>query len=135
VNLETSSENTDGLVRLASGHSFEDTLSRLESALASRGLTIFARIDFTGDAARMGLKMNPSRLIIFGNPKAGTPLMVAAPTVAIDLPLKVLVLQDGEGKVWLWYNSVDYLKNRHHLSAELASNIAGIEPLVKSVAD
>jgi uncharacterized protein (DUF302 family) len=135
VNAETSAEGTSGLVCMASRRSFEDTMGRLESALASRGLTVFARIDFSGDAAKVGLKMNPSRLIIFGNPKAGTPLMVAAPTVAIDFPLKVLVLQDAEGQVWLWYNSVEYLRIRHRLPDELAKNLAGIGPIVKSVAE
>jgi uncharacterized protein (DUF302 family) len=89
----------NGLVQVASEHSFADTASRLESAITSRGLTIFAKIDFSGDAERVGLKMNPTRLLIFGNPKAGTPLMLASPTLAIDFPLKVLVSEDAAGEV------------------------------------
>jgi uncharacterized protein (DUF302 family) len=117
-----------------SKYSFEDTFRRLESAIASRGLTIFARIDFSGDAQKAGLKMNPARLLIFGNPKAGTPLMVAAPTVAIDFPLKVLVASDKNARVWVSYNSPEYLRDRHNLPAELLKNIAGIVGIVESVA-
>jgi uncharacterized protein (DUF302 family) len=117
-----------------SQHSFEDTFQRLESSVASRGLTIFARIDFSGDAQKAGLKMNPARMLIFGNPKAGTPLMIGAPTVAIDFPLKVLVSADKNGRVWVSYNSPEYLMARHNLPAELLKNIAGIVEIVKSVA-
>ena len=122
----------NGLVRLRSGYSFADTVSRLESAVESRGLTVFARIDFSGDAERAGLKMDPAHLLVFGNPKAGTPLMVASPTLAIDLPLKVLVSQDSGGKVWASYNSLEYLRDRHHIPDGLLGNIAGIEPIVRS---
>ncbi len=115
-------------------HSFSDTNSLLETAVTSRGLTIFARIDFSGDAQRAGLKMNPTRLLVFGNPRAGTPLMVAAPTVALDFPLKTLVSQDESGKVWVSYNSPDYLRERHGIPDELMKNIAGIAAIVESVA-
>ncbi len=112
----------------------EDTFDRLVSAVASRGLTVFARIDFSGDAQRAGLNMRPTRLLVFGNPKAGTPLMVAAPTLAIDFPLKVLVSEDESGKVWLPYNSPQYLKDRHGVPDDLLKNIGGIASIVDSVA-
>jgi uncharacterized protein (DUF302 family) len=128
------SDSKNGLIRLASEHSFTETLQRLESTVQSKGLTIFARIHFSDDAEKAGLKMNPTSLLIFGNPKAGTPLMVVAPTLAIDFPLKVLVSQDDNGKVWVSYNSLDYLKNRHHIPDDLIKNIAGIVPISESVA-
>jgi uncharacterized protein (DUF302 family) len=95
---------------------------------------IFARIDFSGDAQKAGLKMNLTRMLIFGNPKAGTPLMIAAPTVAIDFPLKVLVSADKNGRVSVSYNSPEYLMARHNLPAELLKNITGIVEIVESVA-
>lgn len=128
------SAGKNGIVQVMSTHSFDDTLGRLESALASRGLTVFARIDFSGDAGRAGLTMRPTRLLVFGNPKAGTPLMIAAPTVAIDFPLKVLVSEDADGRVWMSYNSPDYLRDRHNIPAELIKNISGVGPIVESVA-
>jgi uncharacterized protein (DUF302 family) len=118
-----------------SQHSFEDTFQRLESTVASRGLTIFARIDFSGDAQKAGLKMNPARLLVFGNPKAGTPLMVAAPTVAIDFPIKVLVSTDKDGKVWVSYNSLEYLRDRHNIPGALMKNIAGVTEIAQSIAE
>ena len=128
------SAGNNGLVKVMSAHSFEDTFDRLESAVVSRGLTVFARIDFSGDAQRAGLNMRPTRLLVFGNPKAGTPLMVAAPTLAIDFPLKVLVSEDEGGRVWLSYNSPQYLKDRHGVPDELLKNIGGIVSIVASVA-
>jgi uncharacterized protein (DUF302 family) len=116
-----------------SQHSFEDTFQRLESSVASKGLTIFARIDFSGDAQKAGLKMNPTRLLIFGNPKAGTPLMIAAPTVAIDFPLKVLVSTDRNGKVSVSYNSPEYLKDRHGIPDDLVKNISGVAAIAQSI--
>jgi uncharacterized protein (DUF302 family) len=128
------SDTKNGLIQLASEHSFTETLARLESTVQSKGLTIFARIHFSDDAGKAGLKMNPTSLLIFGNPTAGTPLMVVSPTLAIDFPLKVLVSRDDNGKVWVSYNSVDYLKNRHHIPDDLIKNIAGIAPISESVA-
>ena len=128
------SDSKNGLVQLASEHSFGETVDRLESAVTSKGLAIFARIDFSGDAGRAGLKMNPTRLLIFGNPKAGTPLMIAAPTLAIDFPLKVLVSADETGKTMVTYNSTEYLKDRHHVPEDLLKNIAGIVPIAESAA-
>jgi uncharacterized protein (DUF302 family) len=116
----------NGLIHLSSPYSVPETLSRLEKIVQSKGLTILARIDHSGDAAKVGLKMQPTELLIFGNPKSGTPLMIASPTAAIDLPLKALVWQDGDGNVWLSYNSPDYLKERHAIPDSLLPNIAGI---------
>jgi uncharacterized protein (DUF302 family) len=125
--------NSNGIIQLESEHSFEDTLKQLESVVSSRGLTIFAKIDFSGDAAREGLWMNPTQMIIFGNPKAGTPLMVASPTIAIDFPLKILVSEDEVGKVVVSYNSIEYLRDRHHISENLLKNILGIVQIAESV--
>jgi uncharacterized protein (DUF302 family) len=127
------SDNKNGLIQLASEHSFEDTFQRLESAVTSKGLTIFGRINFSDDAAKAGLKMNPTRLLIFGNPRAGTPLMLAAPSLAIDFPLKILVSSDNDGKVWVTYNSPEYLKDRHSIPDDLLKNIAGIVPIAESI--
>jgi uncharacterized protein (DUF302 family) len=121
------------MVHLSSAHPFQETLKRLDSILQSRGLAVFARIDHSGEAEKVGLMMHPTQLIIFGSPKAGTPLMVASPTLAIDLPLKALVWEDAGGKVWVSYNSVEYLKQRHNIPDELVKNIAGIGPLLQSV--
>ena len=119
----------NGMVHLSSPRTVMETLTRLETIVQSKGLTILARIDHSGDAAKAGLQMQPTQLLIFGNAKSGTPLMIASPTVAIDLPLKALVWQDDAGKVWLSYNSPDYLKDRHGIPQNLMQNIAGIGPI------
>jgi len=121
-------------VQVISAHSFDDTFERLKSVVVSHGLTVFATINFSDDAEHAGLKMNPTRLLIFGNPKAGTPLMIAAPTLALDFPLKVLVSQDENGKVGVSYNSPLYLKERHNIPDELLKNISGIVSIVDSAA-
>jgi uncharacterized protein (DUF302 family) len=126
--LMTSPSGT-GLTHLPSPYSVADTLKRLESVIASKGLTIFARIDHSGEAAKVGLTMQPTELLLFGSPKSGTPLMVASPTLAIDLPLKALVWQDVEGAVWLSYNSPEYLQQRHTVPDALIKNIAGIRSI------
>jgi uncharacterized protein (DUF302 family) len=123
--------NKQGLVQIPSRYSVEETLQRLESALATRGLEIFARVDHSGEAEKVGMKMQPTKLLIFGSPKAGTPLMVAAPTLAIDLPLKALVWEDEAGKVWLTYNSPDYLRERHDVPSELIKNLEGAGVLME----
>jgi len=122
----------NGIISVPSSHSAAETLDRLESAIGKLGLTVFARIDFSGDAAKAGIALRPSQLLIFGNPKAGTPLMIAAPTAAIDLPLKALAWEDPDGRVWLSYNRPEYLKERHGFPAELVKNIAGIKALVEA---
>jgi uncharacterized protein (DUF302 family) len=126
------SSSKNGIVQVQSAYSFEDTFERLKFGVISRGLTIFADINFSEDAEHAGLKMNPTRLLIFGNPKAGTPLMVAKPTLALDFPLKILVSEDENGKVWVTYNSPQYLKERHNIPDELVKNIAGIADIAES---
>lgn len=126
--------NDKGIVEISSGGTFEETFKRLESIVSSKGLAVFARIDFSGDATRAGLEMNPTRMLIFGSPKAGTPLMLASPTLAIDLPLKILVSQDNLGKVRISYNSSEYLKERHGIPDQLLKNIQAIKPIAESAA-
>src|SRR5437870_8628035 len=121
----------NGLVHVPSKYTVPETLQRLESVVTSHGLTVFARIDFSGDAAKVGLQMRPTQLLIFGNPKAGTPLMIASPSIAIDLPLKALAWQDATGRVWLSYSTPEYLKERHGLPDELVKNISAIGGLVE----
>jgi uncharacterized protein (DUF302 family) len=115
----------NGLVRIASRYSVEETVQRLQAAFAAKGLQVFAVVDHSGEAGKVGLKMRPTKVVIFGSPKAGTPLMVAAPSLAIDLPLKALVAEDAEGKVSVIYNSPEYLKERHGVPEELIKNLAG----------
>jgi uncharacterized protein (DUF302 family) len=103
-----------------------ETLRRLESVLKARNLSVFARVDHSGEAAKVGLSMRPTQLIIFGSPTAGTPLMIASPTLAIDLPLKALAWEDAEGTVWLSYNRPDYLQRRHEIPEEFMKNISGV---------
>jgi len=119
------------MIHLASPYSVPETLRRLESLLQARGLAIFARIDHSGEAEKAGSKMRPTQLLIFGSPKQGTPLMVASPTLAIDLPLKALAWEDASGKVWLSYNTPEYLKQRHNIPDELMKNISGVGALLQ----
>jgi uncharacterized protein (DUF302 family) len=120
----------NGLVEVASPFMVDETVKRLESVLAERGVRVFAVIDHSGEAEKVGMKMRPTKLVIFGSPKGGTPVMVAAPSVAIDLPLKALVAEDAEGKVWVSYNSPEYLQQRHGVPEELIKNIAVVGALV-----
>ena len=124
--------NEAGIVKIQSVHGVADTLDRLERSLKERGLTVFARIDFSGDAARAGLELRPEQMLIFGNPKAGTPLMQAIPQSGIDLPLKALVWEDAEGKTWLAYNAPDYVVRRHGLAASFGANLAAPVPLMEA---
>src|SRR5579864_5060195 len=114
-----------GIADLPSNHSVDETVERLRNILRERALTLFALVDHSGEAEKVGLHMPPTKLLIFGSPKAGTPLMLAAPSVAIDLPLKILVWQDGSGKVWVSYNTPEYLRQRHGFPGELVASIAG----------
>ena len=124
-----------GMVQLTSRHTVAETIERLDSLLRSRGVTVFARIDFGADAQRAGLSLRPEQSLIFGNPKAGTPLMVAAPSVGVDLPFKVVVWEDAEGRTWLAYNSPDYIVARHGLDTAFAKNLAALPPLIDEAAN
>jgi uncharacterized protein (DUF302 family) len=115
----------NGLIQVASRYSADETLSRLKSAFTEKGMQIFAVIDHSGEAEKVGLKMPATKVVIFGSPKGGTPLMVAAPSLAIDLPLKALVAEDQSGKVTVTYNDPGYLQQRHGVPAELMKNLAG----------
>ena len=119
----------NGIVNKPSNHSVDQTVERLKNILQSKGVTLFALIDHSGEAEKVGMKMPPTKLLIFGSPKAGTPLMLAAPGIAIDLPLKILVWEDVQGKVWLSYNSPEYLMKRHGLPQDLLQNISVVETL------
>jgi len=125
----------NGIITLASHQSVDQTVQKLEEILAAKGVKLFALIDHSGEAEKAGLKMQATKLLIFGNPKAGTPLMIAAPSIAIDLPLKVLVWEDADGKVWVSYNSPEYLQHRHGLPAELLQNIAVVGTLAAKAAE
>jgi len=114
-----------GMVLVRSRYAVEETLGRLQAAFAEKGMRVFAVIDHSGEAEKVGLKMRPTKVVIFGSPKGGTPLMVAAPSLAIDLPLKALVAEDAEGKVSVTYNDPEYLRERHGVPEELIKNIAG----------
>jgi len=127
------SNNPHGLIHLSSPYSVAETTKRLESTLQRKGIQLFCHIDHSGEAEKVGLKMPPTQLLIFGNPKSGTPLMVAAPTVAIDLPLKALIWEDAARRVWVTYTSPEYLQQRHNLPPELLINIAVIGELLNSV--
>jgi uncharacterized protein (DUF302 family)/uncharacterized membrane protein YidH (DUF202 family) len=118
-----------GIIDKLSNHSVEQTVEKLKNILQSKGVTLFALVDHSGEAEKVGMKMRPTKLLVFGSPKAGTPLMLAAPSIAIDLPLKILVWEDGQGNVWISYNSPEYLKERHALPQDLLQNIAVVETL------
>jgi uncharacterized protein (DUF302 family) len=124
-----------GIINKPSNHSVDETVEKLKNILQSKGVTLFALVDHSGEAEKVGMKMPPTKLLIFGNPKGGTPLMLAAPSIAIDLPLKILVWQDSAGKVWVSYNSPEYLQQRHGLPAELLQNIAIVETLAAKAAE
>jgi len=125
----------DGLIDIPSNHSVDETVEKLKGVLQAKGVTLFALVDHSGEAAKVDMKMHPTKLLIFGNPKGGTPVMLAAPSMAIDLPLKILIWEDTEGKVLVTYNSPAYLQKRHHLPAELLQNIIVVEALAKAAAE
>ena len=124
----------NGIVNLASHHSVDATVGRLEDILKSKGIQLFALIDHSGEAEKAGMQMRPTKLVIFGSPKAGTPLMMAVPSIAIDLPLKILIWEDTAGKVWVSYNSPAYLQARHGIAPDLIKNIAAVEQLAAAAA-
>ena len=125
----------NGIVSIPANHSVDRTVEGLQGLLQAKGVKIFALVDHSGEAKTAGMEMRPTKLVIFGNPKAGTPLMTASPSIAIDLPLKILVWEDGGGKVWVSYNSPGYLQGRHDLPAQLAQNIEVVEALAAKAAE
>jgi uncharacterized protein (DUF302 family) len=128
-------EKGEGIVAKLSNHSVDETVAKLKTILEAKGVKLFALVDHSGEAAKVGLKMPNTKLLIFGNPKGGTPLMLATPSIAIDLPLKILVAEDAQGKVWISYNSPEYLKARHGLPPDLVQNLAIVEILAAKVAE
>ena len=132
---QSSTKHKNGIVDVPSKHSVDETVDRVKNILQSKGIALFCLIDHSGEAAKAGLKMPPTKLIIFGSPRAGTPLMLAAPSIAIDLPLKILVWQDANGKVWVSYNSPEYLQERHTLPQDLVQNIAVVAALAEKAAE
>jgi|SRR5271165_2784438 len=124
-----------GLVLVRSRHSVEESVRRLEGAFTGKGMQVFAIIDHSGEAEKVGLKMRPTKVLIFGSPKGGTPPMVAAPSLAIDLPMKALVAEDAEGEVWVSYNSPEYLQERHGVPEELIKNLAGAGAVIEKAVE
>jgi uncharacterized protein (DUF302 family) len=132
----TMTSNLDnGIVSVPSHHSVDQTVEKLKEILQAKGVKLFALVDHSGEAEKIGMQMRPTKLLIFGNPKAGTPLMLASPTIAIDLPLKMLVWENNNGEVWISFNSPAYLQARHHLPQELLPNIAVAETLASKAAE
>ena len=122
----------EGIVSRPSAYSVRQTVARIEQTLTSKGITLFELIDHSGEAERVGLTMQEAKLLVFGNPRAGTPLMIASPLMALDLPLKALVWRDAQGQVWVSYTSPAWLAHRHGIPSDLAAAIAGMEPLIAS---
>ena len=129
------SSRSNGIIDKPTSHSVDETVEKLKGVLRDKGITLFALIDHSGEAEKVGLKMRPTKLLIFGSPKSGTPLMLAAPSSAIDLPLKILIWEDAQGKVWVSYNSPAYLQERHNLAQQLLPNIGAVETLAGKVAE
>src|SRR5208283_5158339 len=119
----------EGIIDIPSNHSVDQTVERVKGILQTKQVTLFTLVDHSGEAEKVGMKMHPTKLLIFGSPKAGTPVMLAAPSIAIDLPLKILIREDAQGKVWISYNSPAYLQERHGVPQELLQNIAVVETL------
>jgi uncharacterized protein (DUF302 family) len=132
--MSSTTEAEQGILRIRSHHSVAVTIDRLRGLLQQRGILVFAHIDFSGDAARAGLQMRAEQMLIFGNPKAGTALMVSVPTAGLDLPLKALVWEDADGNTWIAYNDPQYILRRHGLAPELGANLAAVVPLLDQAA-
>jgi uncharacterized protein (DUF302 family) len=128
-------QKEEGIVKIPSHHSVDQTVGKLKTILQAKGVMLFALVDHSGEAEKVGLKMPPTKLLIFGNPKGGTPLMLASPSVAIDLPLKILIAEDSQGSVWISYNSPEYLKERHDLPQNLLPNIEVVKTLAAAAGD
>ena len=128
-------QQEEGIVKIPSRLSVDEVVDKLETILKSKGVTLFALIDHSGEAEKAGMKMPPTKLLIFGNPRGGTPLMLASPSAAIDLPLKILIAEDAQGKVWISYNTAEYLKERHGLPENLLQNIAVVQALATAAGE
>jgi uncharacterized protein (DUF302 family) len=124
----------EGIVNLPTQSSVDETIVRLQALLHGKGVQVFALIDHSGEARRAGIEMRPTKLLVFGNPKAGTPLMLAAPSIAIDLPMKLLVWEDADGQVWISYNTPAYLQQRHSLPQDLMTALGAVEVFAKNAA-
>jgi uncharacterized protein (DUF302 family)/uncharacterized membrane protein YidH (DUF202 family) len=133
--VSMAADRSNGFLSKASNHPVDETLLKLKGILQAKGVTVFAVVDHSGEAEKAGFEMRPTKLVLFGNPKAGTPLMLAAPSTAIDLPLKILIWEDAQGKVWVSYNSPAYLEERHGFPKELLPNIAVAETLAAAAGE
>ena len=125
----------NGIVEIPGRHPVDETVERLKNLLEAKGITLFACVDHSGEAVKAGFAMRPTKLLIFGSPKSGTPLMLASPTAAIDLPLKILIREDASGQTRISYNSPEYLGERHNLSLPLLENISAVATLAAKVAE
>jgi uncharacterized protein (DUF302 family) len=123
-----------GIVDIPSNYPVDETVGRLKGILVEKSVSLFALVDHSGEAEKVGMKMRPTKLLIFGSPRAGTPIMLAAPSIAIDLPLKILIWEDNQGKAWVSYNSPKYLQERHSIPHDLMQNIAVVETLAAQAA-
>ncbi|HWF13583.1 MAG TPA: DUF302 domain-containing protein [Candidatus Acidoferrales bacterium] len=123
----------DGLTSILSNHSVDQTLANLQNVLHAKNIAVFAIVDHSGEAEKAGMAMPPTKLVLFGSPKAGTPLMLASPSVAIDLPLKILISEDHEKKIWVSYNSLKFLQDRHSLPEQLMQNLAAVEAVAAAI--
>ena len=129
-----SDSSTNGVITRPSIHSVDQTVEKLKAMLQAKGVTLFALVDHSGEAAKAGMDMPPTKLLIFGDPKAGTPLMLAAPSIALDLPLKILVWEATDGKVWLSCNDPAWLQERHHLPDDFLPVLGGVAVLAEKAA-
>ena len=125
----------NGIINTPSNHSVDQTVEKLRQILEAKGVTLFAVVDHSGEAEKVGMKMLPTKLLIFGSPKAGTPIMLAVPSIALDLPLKILVWEDGQGKVWASYNRAEYLQERHGVPQQFVQNLAVVETLATKASE
>lgn len=130
-----SAMSDNGIIDIVSNHSVDETVEKLKTILEAKGVTLFALVDHSGEAAKVGMAMRPTKLLIFGSPKAGTPIMLAAPSIAIDLPLKILVWEDISGKTWLSFNSPAYLQQRHGVANEFLPVLSVVEALAAKAAE
>ena len=130
-----SSASNNGICRILSSHSVDETVKKLQQIIQAKGVTLFALVDHSGEAARAGMEMPYTKLLIFGNPKAGTPVMLSTPSIAIDLPMKILVAENGAGETWISYNSAEYLAQRHGVPTDLTKVLAAVEGLAAAVSE